>query len=184
MTRVRPAVALVALLAATLDSGLTVSAGQADKSARPAAAPAVSRTTPHLTFTATLSPGVIIAGQRMSIAVDVIPKKGMHVYAPGGDYHAVAITLARNSLLHVYDPVYPKPTLFTFKPLNEQALVYDAPFRLSVDITPGDTPAQRAALREKSQLVIKGQLDYQACDDTVCYLPKSVPFQWTAKVAR
>jgi hypothetical protein len=32
-------------------------------------------------------------------------------------------------------------------------------------------------------MTIKGSLDYQACDDRMCYLPASVPFQWTLTVA-
>lgn len=34
-----------------------------------------------------------------------------------------------------------------------------------------------------NQMTIKGTLDYQACDDRLCYLPTSVPFQWTLRVA-
>ena len=157
-----------------------------------APAPIVSRTTPHLTFTAALSEGAVAPGARISMVVDVVPRQGMHVYAPGSEYRPVAISIAPHSLLRVHDAVYPKPTLFTFKPLNEDVLVYDAPFRLVIDVTVGETAAktaakstaQQARLRSQVRVPIKGRLDYQACDDHVCYLPASVPFEWTVKIKR
>ena len=147
-----------------------------------AAARAISRSTPHLTFTATVSPGIIVPGARISIAVDVVPKKGMHVYAPGTQYRPVAIRLKGDPPLRVGNSVYPKPTVYRFTPLNEDVLVYDAPFRLVVEAIVGDATALRKHLRGRNQMTITGTLDYQACDDRMCYLPTSVPFQWTLRV--
>jgi len=152
----------------------------AQTAVRPAAP--LTRATPHLTFIARLSHRVAVAGTRMSIVVDVTPKKGMHVYAPGQQYRPVAIRLTPDTVFRIHEPVYPKPTVFTFKPLNEEVLVYEAPFRLVLDITPGDTAEQRAALRRRGRLPVKAKLEYQACDDAVCYLPMSVPFEWTVGV--
>ena len=33
-------------------------------------------------------------------------------------------------------------------------------------------------------LTIAGVINYQACDDRVCYLPESVPLEWNLPVAR
>jgi DsbC/DsbD-like thiol-disulfide interchange protein len=144
----------------------------------------VSRTTPHLAFTAAFSTDTIMPGIRLSIAVDVTPKQGMHVYAPGSVYRPVAMAIEPIPLLLVHDPVYPKPVPYLFKPLNEQILVYSAPFRIVIDITAGDEAAVAVQLRSPSQLTVRGSLSYQACDDTVCYLPTSVPVQWVLRVKR
>ena len=144
----------------------------------------VSRSTPHLTFTGTISPAAVSPDARMSINFDVVPKKGMHVYAPGTQYRSVAIRLDTGSLLRVQGSIYPKPTRFLFKPLREEVLVYDAPFRLALTVVAGDAEALRAQLRGRTQMTIKGTFDYQACDDSECYRPASVPFQWTLPVAR
>jgi DsbC/DsbD-like thiol-disulfide interchange protein len=140
--------------------------------------------TPHLAFVARLSPEIIVPGTRISVEVAVTPKKGMHVYAPGSAYRAVAIRIQPDPLIRTHDPVYSEPTLYVFKPLNEEVLVYSAPFRIVLDITAGDTAAEQARLRARSRLTIKGKLEYQACDDTVCYLPTSVPLEWTVRVKR
>ena len=148
-----------------------------------AATRAISRSTPHLRFTATISPVIIVPGARISIAVDIVPKKGMHVYAPGTQYRPVVIRLQADASLRVRNSVYPKPTVYRFKPLNEDVLVYDAPFRLVVEAIASDATALRKHLRGRNQMTIRGTLDYQACDDRMCYLPASVPFQWTLRVA-
>jgi hypothetical protein len=165
-------------------AGLEVAARQAAAPPPATSAPAgvVSRSTAHLKFTATISPAVIVPDARMSIAVEVVPKKGMHVYAPGTKYRPVSIRLDTGSLLRVHGSTYPKPTRYLFKPLKEEVLVYDAPFRLVVAVLAGNSKTLRAELRGRPQTTIKGTFDYQACDDRVCFLPTSVPFQWTLRV--
>ena len=136
----------------------------------------VARRTPHLSFTASLSPDTVTPGKRLSLVVDVIPKPRMHVYAPGTKYRAVTVTLNRHPALKPSKLVYPKPSIYIFKPLQEQVLVYSRPFKLTMDVAVGTVPAKT------SQLKITGTLSYQACDDRVCYLPESIPLEWTLPV--
>ena len=170
---IRPLVCALALLIA--GSGADLANG---------AARAISKSTRHLAFTATLAPDIVTPGTKMSLAVDVRPKKGMHVYAPGTMYRPVAIAIEPNSALQIHETIYPPPTSYHFRPLNEDVLVYEKPFRLTLEITPGWTPLQREILRTQDRLTIKGQLTYQACDDKVCFLPASVPFEWGVRIAR
>ncbi|MCH7857421.1 MAG: hypothetical protein IIB37_11770 [Gemmatimonadetes bacterium] len=41
------------------------------------------------------------------------------------------------------------------------------------------TREAQAAFREMDELTFTGSLDYQACDDLVCYNPVTVPLSWT-----
>ena len=41
------------------------------------------------------------------------------------------------------------------------------------------TPQGAAALKDQTALTIQGTLSYQACDDTVCFTPQTVPLTWT-----
>jgi hypothetical protein len=43
------------------------------------------------------------------------------------------------------------------------------------------SPNPRKGAAKRSTLTIKGTLRYQACDDTTCYLPTTVPAEWTIK---
>ena len=167
---IRPLVCALTLLIA--------GAGLANGAAR-----AISKSTRHLAFTATLAPDIVTPGTKMSLAVDVKPKNGIHVYAPGTQYRPIAIAIEPNPALAVDQVVYPRPVSYLFKPLNESVLVYERPFRLTLGMTVAGTPAQLAALTA-SRLTIKGQLTYQACDATVCYLPVSMPLEWRVTIAR
>jgi len=138
----------------------------------------VARNTPHLSFIASLSPDVARPGGRLSLVVDVVPKKKMHVYAPGTKYRAVTVKLNSQAFLKASPTVYPKPSIYLFKPLKEQVLVYSEPFKLTMNIAVGAVTPRMPPLR------ITGTLSYQACDDRVCYLPESVPLEWNLPVAR
>jgi hypothetical protein len=138
----------------------------------------VAQNTPQLSFTASLTPDVVKPGGRLFLVVNVIPKKRVHVYAPGTKYRAVTVTLDRNPSLRPSKAVYPQPSIYVFKPLQEQVLVYSDPFKLTMSIGVGMVPRRTARLK------ITGTLSYQACDDRVCYLPASVPLEWNLPVAR
>ena len=101
----------------------------------------------------------------------------MHVYAPGSKYRAIKLTLAPQAGLAFGSPVYPSPSSYYFKPLNETVDVYASPFRLSVDITTD------VHTRAPSSITLKGSFEYQACDDHVCYLPESIPLRWTVTLS-
>ena len=52
----------------------------------------------------------------------------------------------------------------------------------------GDDPAGEAvdfeaALAELDAVTLTGRLDYQACDDEICFNPASIPLTWTITVA-
>ena len=66
-----------------------------------------------------------------------------------------------------------------FAPLNERVAVYQKPFRLLREIVVEGTPPAQAALRGQTSLTIGGTLEYQACDDKVCFNPVALPVSWT-----
>ncbi|HKE83692.1 MAG TPA: protein-disulfide reductase DsbD domain-containing protein [Vicinamibacterales bacterium] len=142
--------------------------------AQPTAAD-ISRETRHLKFTARLTPRVIKSGQPLIVSVDIAPKRGMHVYAPGSKYRPIAVTFEPQPALTIDEPIYPPATPYYFKPLKETVHVYQSAFQLLVKMRTG------AAARHRS-IVLKGALEYQACDDRVCYLPESIPLLWTVRV--
>ena len=56
--------------------------------------------------------------------------------------------------------------------------VYSAPFRLTRELTVLDTPEARKLLAGQSSVTVSGRLEYQACDDKVCYSPSKVPVRF------
>jgi hypothetical protein len=63
-------------------------------------------------------------------------------------------------------------------PLNERVPVYQKPFTLSMDVVRENTAEARKATTGMTELVVTGVLEYQACDDKICYNPVSLPLSW------
>lgn len=127
--------------------------------------------TPHVSI-ALSSSGTTRSGRPILLHADISPKPKMHVYAPGEkDQIPVDITLDRTPGITAGKTVFPPPEKYFFPPLKLTQLVYSKPFRLTVPVTLTKVPAEGAT-------TIKGTLTYQACDDAVCFIPKSVPVTW------
>lgn len=136
--------------------------------------------TPHLEVRTYPSEAAIAPGNRFSIGVDVTPKRGMHVYAPGASgYRVVGVSITPQPFVRALPTKYPPSETYVFKPLKERVQVYQKPFTLVQEIIVEGQPEAQAALRGKESLTLTGSLEYQACDDKVCFNPTSVPMSWT-----
>lgn len=141
------------------------------------------RETKHLILAMSASPEVAGAGTRLSLALDISPKPGMHVYAPGQEgYIAVALTLNADPAFTAGKTKYPASETIVMKIVNERQRVYAKPFRITQDVTLASTPEVRRRAAAGGALTIKGSLRYQACDEAVCYLPVTLPIAWTVKL--
>jgi hypothetical protein len=144
---------------------------------------AVSADTSHLRLRASISDTAVAPGERISIVVGVTPRSRMHVYAPGKhNYRVVRLTVDRQPWLRAHDTGYPPSEIFYFKPLNERVEVYSKPFRLVQDVTILATPEVQKTLAGVNSLTIAAALEYQACNDTICYNPARVPFSFEIAV--
>jgi peroxiredoxin len=136
--------------------------------------------TAHLEVTTYPSDAAIAPGNRVTIAFDVVPHHGMHVYAPGASgYRVIAVTLQSPAPIRVLPTTYPPSQIYFFKPLNERVPVYQQPFRLLQDVVLDGSLEAQAALRGKESITVTGMLEYQACDAQICFNPESVPLSWT-----
>ena len=136
--------------------------------------------TGQLDVTTYPSDSAIAPGNRLSIALDVTPHAGMHVYAPGAkNYRIIAVNITPQPFIRVLPIKYPTSEVYFFKPLNERVPVYQKPFTLVQEVIFEGSPQAQAAFRGKDSVTIGGTLEYQACDDKICYNPESVPLSWT-----
>jgi hypothetical protein len=141
--------------------------------------PASTLDTQHLTVVAAISDETTAPGKRHTLVFDVTPKPRMHVYAPGKhSYQVIGVSLDPQPWLRAGPTRYPPSEIFHFAPLNENVEVYIKPFRLERDVTVLATPEARKELANRTSLTIAGRLEYQACDDKLCYAPQSLPVQW------
>lgn len=163
--------------ALTVAIGITMTATRA-VGAKSAAEPT---TTKHLTVATSASADAVAPGARVSLFVEIAPKLNMHVYAPGQkDFIPVSLTLAATDAVRAETAQFPAADKLEVKDLGETHLVYSRPFRIVQDVTiaKSRTLVNRSGT-QSSSLTVKGTLKYQACDNTICYAPVSVPVTWT-----
>jgi len=131
--------------------------------------------TKHLKLASSASADAARPGQRVALILDVELTPKMHVYAPGvTGYIPVEWTLESSPQIAAEPVEYPPARVVELPVINEKVPVYAGQFRLIREIT----VAQNAS----TPLVVKGSFRYQACDDTQCYIPATVPLQWTLRV--
>ena len=136
--------------------------------------------TAHLDVTTYPSDSALAPGNRITLALDITPRRGIHVYAPGASgYRVVAVKIEPQPLITVLPIRYPASEVYFFRPLNERVPVYHKRFMLLQDIELEGTPQAQSALRGRDSLTVHGTLEYQACDDKVCFNPEAVPLSWT-----
>lgn len=149
--------------------------------AQPVAATKISAA--HLDMTTFASDEEVSPGNHFSLIVDITPRPGIHVYAPGASgYRVVSIAVTAQPFVQLRPTVYPPSEIYVFQPLNERVPVYQKPFRLVQDVLLEATQPAQAALQGRESLALTGTVDYQACDDKICFNPVSVPVSWTLKL--
>jgi hypothetical protein len=173
------------LLALLVTASGTVSSAQVPAPAPNPFGDAVRASTSHLTVESSISRPSAAPGDRLTVTLDVTPRRTMHVYAPGKhDYQVVALAIEAQPWLRAEPTKYPPSEKYHFEPLNETVEVYSKTFRLAREVTILDTPEAKKALAGQSSVTIAGQLEYQACDDKVCYSPAKVPVRFTVTLNR
>jgi hypothetical protein len=141
---------------------------------------ATQTTTDHLRAVSYVSDDTVAPGTLFSLHVDVEPGERIHVYAPGQhSYRVISIELDPSPLLKTRPARYPASEIYFFAPLKERVPVYQRPFRLTREVVFDASAAGQEKLRDIPAVTITGRLEYQACDDRLCFTPASVPLSWT-----
>jgi DsbC/DsbD-like thiol-disulfide interchange protein len=146
----------------------------------------LAQAAPTLQFRGTGSTHVAIApapatmdaavGGKVSLTIDVTPKPGIHVYAPGTSefYMPIDLKIDPNPSFKTGKVVYPKSEVMTFA--DEKVPVFQKPFKLTEDVTIAK------AAKSGSAIPVSGTVHLQACDDKVCFPPETVPVNWTINI--
>jgi hypothetical protein len=139
--------------------------------------------TKHLKLRTWVSDTSVVPGSRISLALEIELPKGMHVYAPGvRGYLPVNWSMADSTGWRVHDVKYPPSRTLHLPAIGESAPVYEGSIRLVRDVTLGQQAALAPLLAGGAALSIPGVFRYQACDETVCYLPQNVAVEWRVDI--
>lgn len=116
-------------------------------------------------------------GAPLTLWADVTPKANIHVYAPGAkDVIPVALVMTPRSGITFSKPSYPAGELSATVGVDAPVPVYNKTFRIAQPIV------LARPLISGETVTLAGAVNYQACDDRVCYPPASMPVMWSVKV--
>ena len=148
---------------------------------RNAPARAVPLRTDHLVLVTYATNEVVTPGTQFSLMFEITPRPRMHVYAPGAhSYQVIRVRLNPNPRVVVRPLEYPPSEIFVFEPLDERVPAYQKAFTLRQPLLVR-APA-RGTRTGVDEVTIKGTLEYQACDDRVCFRPQSIPVSYTVRL--
>jgi hypothetical protein len=120
------------------------------------------------------SNSTVAPGQRVALTLDIDLEPNMHVYAPGVEgYIPIDWKMEDSGAALVHPPVFPHAEKLYLKAIDETVPAFRSHFRLTRDIT------IEPAAEGSGHFAVGGSLRYQACDDRVCYIPQTLPLQWT-----
>lgn len=115
--------------------------------------------------------------QTVDLTLTATPIPGVHVYAPGNPkYIGVSATVTPVAGIEAAEAVFPVAEDYFFAPLKEGVKVYSKPFDVRVPLKVSAAFTRGRAPFAGDVVTIKGTLDYQACDDKVCFPPQRAPF--------
>jgi hypothetical protein len=134
----------------------------------------------QLTAVVSASNFVVRGGQRLALAIDIDLKPQMHVYAPTVEHYIpIEWTMAESPAFAAHQVTMPPAKMLHLPAIDETVPVYTGHFRLLRDITIADEGKLKPLLNGSGEFSIEGTLQYQACDDRMCYLPQQLPLKWT-----
>ena len=133
---------------------------------------------PTAELTPTIEQQVIRAGQNVTLVLSVELPDDIHVQSDQPRDPYVIPTLLSFTLpegLTVEEITYPESTDFLLEDWDEPLAVFDHEFTIEVqlaldaDLSPGE-------------VVVPGSFLYQACDDRICFPPKTAGVEWRMDV--
>jgi len=131
----------------------------------------------HASVIATASLAAASAGSVVTLWADVTPNPSIHIYAEGAkDFTPVSLVLTPNAGITTGRAKYPKPDAASAPGATDVVPAYKQAFRIAMPVTikgtakPGDVVS------------IAGAVNYQACDDRLCYPVTAAPVAWKVTV--
>jgi hypothetical protein len=139
---------------------------------------------PHLQLALEQSDPTGVPGTRITLAAEVRLPPDVHVYAPGAvGYKPIKLVMDPVSQLEFEPAVYPPSKILLLPVIKESVPVFGGAFRISQDVKVNSGAEFWGSLGKDGRIfTITGKLEYQACDNTTCYIPASVPVKWQLQV--
>ncbi|RPH93048.1 hypothetical protein EHM69_11350 [candidate division KSB1 bacterium] len=114
-----------------------------------------------------------VAGDTVRALIRLRVMPGFHVNsnpAANDSYIPLEVKLHDTLFAQALKPLYPPGNVFNLKDSEEMLLVYGGDVEIEVPIV------LRSAL-PAGEYTMRGMVEYQSCDDAVCFMPESMPLK-------
>jgi peroxiredoxin len=139
----------------------------------------------QLKLTYYASDTTLAPGHRAALVIEIELKPKMHLYAPGVEHYIpIDWQMAESKAWLAFPAAYPASKMLRLPAIKETVPVYTNHIRIVRDLAIGLDPEITPALAADRTLSVEGSFHYQACDDKECYLPKTIPLNWTFTVGQ
>jgi hypothetical protein len=139
---------------------------------------------PHLQVAVEQSDRTAVPGSRITLVAEVRLPPDVHVYAPDAKgYKPIRLVMDELPQMEFKPVIYPQPTTLYLPVIDERVSVFNGTFRIAQDVKVNSGMDFAASLgKEGKVFTITAKLEYQVCDNTMCYLPSEVPLKWQLQV--
>jgi AhpC/TSA family/Disulphide bond corrector protein DsbC len=140
----------------------------------------VTKQSKQLQVSSSASVDTVATGQHVALVLDIDLKPKMHVYAPGVEHYIpIDWQITESDAAKAEAVKWPQSKTLHLDAIDETVPVYTGSFRIVRDIVFAPDAKLKSLVNEKGEITIHGTLRYQACDDKMCFIPASVPLDWT-----
>jgi len=131
----------------------------------------------HATVAAASSSTSAAPGSTVTIYADVTPNPSIHIYAEGAkDFTPVSLVLTPNAAVSAGKAKFPKPDVASAPGAIDSVPAYKQPFRIAIPLT------IKSSSKSGDVVSVAGAVNYQACDDRLCYPVTAAPVTWKIAV--
>jgi peroxiredoxin len=139
---------------------------------------------PHLQLSVGQSDRVAVPGNLVTLTAEVRLPPDVHVYAPGTKgYKTIKLVIDPLSDFELRQGNYPPAKILYLPAIKERVPVFEGTFRIRQELKVNSMAEFSGALgTDGKKVTVKGNLEYQACDSKICFLPASVPVEWQFRI--
>jgi peroxiredoxin len=139
---------------------------------------------PHLQLSVGQSDRLAVPGNLVTLTAEVRLPPDVHVYAPGTKgYKTVKLSIDPLPDFELRQASYPSAKILYLPAIKERVPVFEGAFRIRQELKVNSMAEFSGALGANGKKVtVKGNLEYQACDSKICFLPATVPVEWEFQI--
>src|SRR5579872_1464680 len=139
---------------------------------------------PHLQLRVGQSDRMAVPGNLVTLTAEVHLPPDVHVYAPGTKgYKTVKLSIDPLPDFDLRQASYPSAKILYLPAIKERVPVFEGTFRIRQELKVNSMAEFSGALgADGKKVTVKGNLEYQACDSKICFLPTTVPVEWQFQI--